>query len=416
MHFELPPEVTGLAAALGIGLLIGLERERRKADRGHAGAAGIRTFALTALLGALGVLAGGEATLVALALVVGLLATASYVRAKEKDPGLTTEVALVLAFLLGAVAMRMPALAGAIGVVVTIMLAARSRMHEFVKQVITEDEMRDGLLLAAAAMVILPLTPDHAIDPFGVFNPRTLWTLVVLMMAINAAGYIALRALGPRWGLSFSGLASGFVSSSATIAAMGSRATKSPELRPGVVAGAVLSSVATVIQLAIVLGAISFEVLRAATMPLLCAGAVAVAYGAVYAAISLRMKAKDMEPGRAFDPKVALIFAATITAVLMIAAVVNEALGNAGVWLTTALAGFADAHAAAAAAAQMAAGGKLDAASAVIPILLGFTTNSITKIVVAFTTGGWAFARHVVPGVVLMAIAAWLGASSSAMV
>ncbi|MCP2871735.1 DUF4010 domain-containing protein, partial [Salmonella enterica subsp. enterica serovar Typhimurium] len=88
--------------------------------------------------------------------------------------------------------------------------------------------VHDGLLLAAAALVILPLVPDRAVDPLGAINPRTLWKLAVLMMAINACGHIALRAAGPALGLSFAGFASGFVSSTATIAAMGAEARRNP--------------------------------------------------------------------------------------------------------------------------------------------------------------------------------------------
>lgn len=410
MPLEINSTLLGLATALGVGLLIGLERERRKAEQ-KSGVAGLRTFALTALLGALGTLFDEQLVLVVLTLVVGLLALAAHQRATEEDPGLTTEIALVVTFVLGALAMREVMLAAGIGVLVAVMLAARTRLHNFARKVITDEEMRDALLLAAAALVILPLTPNHVVGPYEVLNPRKLWTLAVLMMAINAAGYVALRAAGPRFGLSFAGFASGFVSSSATIAAMASRARRNPELRRGAVSGAVLSSVATVLQLGVILGATSTAALQAVALPLAGAGLVAIAYGAIYAWHTAKQSSdQPIAPGRAFDPRVALLFAGMIGAVLLLSAAVTDWLGTTGLWLASALSGFADAHAPAAAVGAMTAGGKLNAAQAVVPILAAFTTNSVTKVVIALSTGDTGFAWQVIPGVVLMVAAAWLGA------
>src|SRR5690606_23705603 len=151
-------------------------------------------------------------------------------------------------YLLGGLAMREPQLSAALAVVVAIVLAARTRIHNWIHDVLTDAEIRDGLMLAAAALVILPLTPREPIDPWGIIQLRQLWLLAVLVMAINSIGYIALRALGPRVGLIIAGLLSGFVSSTATIAAMGARVKENPELHRGAVAGAAASSVATIVQ------------------------------------------------------------------------------------------------------------------------------------------------------------------------
>jgi uncharacterized membrane protein (DUF4010 family) len=134
-----------------------------------------------------------------------------------------------------------------------VLLAARTRLHRFVQDVLTEQELQDALLFAAAALVILPLTPDHPIGPLSVLNLRTLWKLVVTVMSISALGYIAMRALGPRFGLPLTGLASGFISSAATIGSMGARAAKEPKLRRAAAAGAVLSTVSTILQMAVIL-------------------------------------------------------------------------------------------------------------------------------------------------------------------
>ncbi len=409
MPADIDPRLTGLAAALGIGLLIGIERERRKGEGPARAAAGLRTFTLASLLGALAMLLGGGATLAVLAAVVGALAIVSYRRSRDDDPGLTTEIALVLTFMLGALAMHDARLATGIGVLVAIALAARSQLHRFVVRVLSEQEVHDGLLLAAAALVILPLVPDRAVDPLGAINPRTLWKLAVLMMAINACGHIALRAAGPALGLSFAGFASGFVSSTATIAAMGAEARRNPALRAGAVSGAVLSSLATVVYLALLLAATSPAVLRAMAAPLLAAGVAAAAYGLLIALRSVRTHDGDTPPpGRPFNPRLALLFAATMGALLLLTAFLTDRYGTGGAGIAAALAGFADAHSASAAVAALQASGRIAAEQAVLPILAAFTTNACSKLIVAVTTGDRSFALHVVPGVLLSVGAAWL--------
>ena len=216
------------ATALGIGLLIGTERERRKGEGAARAPAGVRTFALVALAGALSLYVGGELAFAVTLAGVAVLAGLGYSRSQGEDPGITTEAALILTMLLGGGAMRAPALAAALAVTVAILLAARTRIHHFVRTVLSEQEVNDALILAAAILVVLPLVPDRYVGPFDAINPRTLWLLVVLMMAIGAAGYIGQRLLGPRFGLPAAGFASGFVSSAATIGSMGERARAAP--------------------------------------------------------------------------------------------------------------------------------------------------------------------------------------------
>jgi uncharacterized membrane protein (DUF4010 family) len=398
-----------LAIALGIGLLIGIERERRKGEGPARSVAGIRTFAVAALLGAVSLLLGGEILLSVVVCGVLLLAAIGYYRSTE-DPGLTTEVALLLTALLGALAMRQPALAAGLGAGVAILLAARSRMHHFARKVLTEGEFNDALMLAAATLVVLPLIPDRYIGPFAAVNPRVAWTIVILMMAIGAAGHIALRLLGPRYGLAVAGFAAGFVSSAATIGSMGERAQQTPALLRAAVAGAVLSTVATVAQMTALLAATSLEVLRAMALPLLFAGVVAVAYGALFMLRTAGEPAPDGgDPGRAFSFRTALLFALTITGVMFISAAIVAWLGAAGLVPAAGAAGFADAHAIAVSIGSLVAAQKISVAEAVIPILIALSTNTVTKIALAVINGGSRYAMQVVPGLVLTIMAAWLG-------
>ena len=413
--------VVRLAVALAIGLLVGLERERRKGSGPGRGPAGIRTFALTALVGGLSALLPGGLVFVVAAAFIAALAVVAYVRSPARDPGLTTEVALVATFLLGGLALRDPALASGVGVVVAVLLAARGWLHRFVRSVLTEDEVHDALVLAAAALVILPLAPDRGLGPFEALNPRRIWMLVVIVMAIGGAGHVAVRILGARAGLPIAGFAGGFVSSTATIGTMGSRARATPVLGRAAAAGAVLSTVATVLQLAIVLGATSPATLRAMALPLALAGVAAVAYGLAVAWRSAGPSRRGGNPARdaaaddaaaksrAFDLRAALLFAVVVSAVLLLAAAVTDWLGAPGTFAAAALSGFADTHAAAIAVASLASAGTLSAGDAVVPILAAFTTNTVSKIVVARTTGDRRFVLVTVPGLVLVAAAAWTG-------
>jgi uncharacterized membrane protein (DUF4010 family) len=398
--------------ALGVGLLIGVERERTNLETGAVAAAGLRTFSIAALLGAAAALLAADTLVPIAVLVVGLFAALSYWGTlKEQGPGLTTELALLLTVLAGALAMVAPAAAAAIGAMTALLLGGRRQLHHFVGSVLTEEEVRSALVLAAAVIVVLPVLPNQPMGPFGALNPYKVWRLVVLVLLIGSAGHVATRLLGPRYGLPVSGLASGFISSSATIGAMGARAAKSPEVLGAAAAGAVLSTVATVVQLAAVVGATSEPALKALTPALIPAGVAAAGYGALFTVRALRQPAPEGEPpGRPFSLSAALVFAATLSAVMLASAALREWFGEAGAIVAAALAGFVDTHASAISIAAMVASDKLSPDAAMIPILAGFTTNSVTKVILASTAGGPAFARRVVPGVLLVAAAAWIGA------
>lgn len=388
--------------------MIGAERERKREDGEAHFVAGIRTFAVTSLLGAVSWTLGGvPLTAVTLGAITAYAAVA-YFRTHEHDPGLTTEVSLLLTVMLGALAMREPPVASGLAVVLAVLLAARAPLHRFVRSVLSDEEIRDGLILAAATLVVLPLTPNEAMGPHMAINPRRIWTIVVLVMAVSAAGYIAVRLLGPRYGLPVAGFASGFVSSSATIAAMAARSKEEPGLLRPAVAGAALSSVATVVQMAMLLAAISAPVLRAMAGPLAAAGVAALLYGALFTWRSARSDEGDgRQRGHPFSLKAALLFAGAIAFVLVAAAALNDRFGRAGALIAAAFAGFADAHSPAVSVASLAESGKLALADSAVPILAALSTNAVTKAALALY-GSRSYAAQVIPGLVLMIGAAWL--------
>lgn len=403
--------VARIGVALGIGLLVGLERERRKGEGAQRGAAGLRTFAVASLAGAIGFIVGGGALLALVtAGVIGLSAIA-YLRTSRDDPGLTSEVALVLTVLLGGLAIQRPGLAAGVGVMLTVLLAARTRLHAFVRSVLMEGEVRDGLIFASATLVVLPLLPDRPIGPYDALNPRAIWIIVILVMAIGAAGHVAMRLLGAQAGLPIAGFAGGFVSSMATIGTMGARATKTPALLGSAVAGAVLSTVATVAQMFVILTAVSIPVLQAMMVPLICGGVAAVAYGAIFTVISARETSDaELKPGRAFSPPAALLLAGVLSGVLLLSAALQDAFGELGLVIGAAVAGLADTHAPAVAVAAVAASGKIDAAAAVMPIVAAMSANTVSKAVVAWVSGGPAYALRLIPGLLAVIAAVWAGA------
>ena len=390
---------------------MGAERERRKAHGPSRAAAGIRTFALASLLGGVSVVLGGNLMLALVTSAVALLSAVAYLQTYQEDPGLTSETALVLAVLLGGLAQTEITTASALAVIVTVLLAVRAPLHRFVAEVLSETELSDALIFAAATLVVLPLMPNRYMGPFGAINPRVIWRIVILMMSISAVGYIAGRLLGPRVGLPIAGLASGFVSSTATIGAMGARSVQQPMLARSAVAGAVLSSVATILQMAIVLAATSRTVLYEMRYPLVASGVAAVAYGALFTFRSAQEDTQTpVHKGSAFSLKSALLFAGVIAAMLFLSAALNAWLGKVGVIVAAIAAGFADTHAAAVSVASLVSGDKMNAPAAVLPILAAFTTNTISKAIIAASTGGRSFALQVIPGLAIMIVAAWVGA------
>ncbi|MCP1373370.1 DUF4010 domain-containing protein [Dyella lutea] len=401
----------GLAVALGIGLLMGAERERRKGVGIQRAVAGIRTFAVVAVLGAVCASVDLRLLVAALLALTGLLAVA-YARDRSDDPGLTTETALIACLVLGGMAVEHSGLAAATGVAVTGLLASRDWLHRFVSGVLTAAELNNLLVLAAATLMVLPLIPDRAMGPFGAIQPHTIWIIVILVMAIGAAAHVLLRWLGSGLALPLAGLLSGFVSSAATIGVMGARARSLPDQRSRSVAAAVLSTVATFVQMSVVLAVADLHVLRQLAVPLVAGGT-----AAALVALLVLWRTRDAADGRtveagaaAFSLKGALVLGATIALVQLVAAALRAWLGEGGLLLTAAVAGLADTHAPAVSFATLSAQGSIAPAGAVVPILVALTANTASKAVIAAAAGGWAFARPVIGGLAVVLLATWAGA------
>ncbi|MDP3210812.1 MAG: hypothetical protein CTY35_04695 [Methylotenera sp.] len=398
-----------LAVALGIGLLIGAERERSKADGGDRTIAGVRTFTIASLLGAVSTSVNFWLLVVSIICVTVFVATAYFTR-RDEDPGLTTEISLVFTVILGGLAMTTASMAASLAVAAAILLAAKEPIHGFVRGVVTKDEMIDFLILAAATLIVLPLVPNALVGPFDAINPRNLWLIVILVMFIGALGHLALRLLGSRTGLPLVGLVSGFISSIATIGAMGARVRKTPDLIGTAVAGATLSSLSTVLQLVMLLAAIHPPTLHALKVPLLFGGLTIALYGLVITLNSFNHQSQELsKPSRSFSVKTALTLALVIAVVLIASAALKAWFGQAGLVVASAVAGLADVHASTISAASLAASNKITAANAAVPILVAFSANALSKVITAAVTGGKVFFQQVTLGLVLQVSAIWLG-------
>ncbi|OKH85250.1 membrane protein [Mycobacterium sp. ST-F2] len=392
-------QIEPFLVALAIGLLLGLERERSHARKLPAGS---RSFALLSLAGA--VAAGfGQWVIVVGFLGVGALIALAYFRTSAEDPGTTTATAALVAYLLGALAYSRPAVAVALAVVVAGLLVSKNRIHRFARDIMTEVELEDAIKFLVVAFVILPLLPDRGLGPYGVLNPEKVWALVVLLTGIGWVGYIGVRALGPERGLLVTGIAGGFVSASATTASMGRLSRTTPSLRAPL-AASLLASLATFVQLLIVIAVVDIEVLRRLWPPVAAGAAVLVVIAAVvYRGAgrpeqSATTAVEGAPASRPFALRPALILAAVLTLALLVGRWGADVLGTQGAVLAAFAAGLADAHAGSVAAASLAAKGDITVDTALLAVAAALGSNLIVKTVLAFTAGGGRFGLRFLAG------------------
>ena len=209
-------------AALLIGALVGVEREKHKNASREITFGGMRTYILSAEAGAasawLGQILGTPWIFIFTVLAVAALVGTAYTLEHSADPkslGLTTEVAAINVCLLGgAVMYDQMGIAVALAIINTAVLAFKQPLHGIVAKLGTED-IYAGLKLLIASFIVLPLLPDYTVDPLDALNPYKLWLLVVLISALSLTGYIATRWLGTAHGTAITGLTGGIVSSTA---------------------------------------------------------------------------------------------------------------------------------------------------------------------------------------------------------
>ncbi len=395
-----------LSSALGLGLLIGLVRERSEGIANTI--AGLRTHALIALSAAVAASIGLPVFLLVLAAVI-VLAALAYRATYVHDPGLTSEIALVLTCLLGGLAVPSPGLATALAVLVALLLYAKAPLHRLTRDKLSEREVFDGLLLLASALVVLPLLPDRTFGPFDAINPATLWRLVVLVMAVSALGHVALRVVGNRWGLAIAGFFAGYVSSTAAVIGFGQRAKETPALLRSAVAAALLSNLASLSLCVPILMAVS-PPLVLALWPELAATATVLLAGGL---LGLRAGREDPVPlpaaqTRMFRFSHALGFAALVAGLTWIAAALTVWIGPQGAIAASIVSATAELHAAVATMGNLTASGAVDTATARWWLLGLLAASLATKSVIAWLSGGRAYGLRVSAGLMTALAAAVL--------
>jgi uncharacterized membrane protein (DUF4010 family) len=410
--------VWNFATALLVGTLIGIERERHTQEHETPGIAGLRTFILYALFGALcGWLALEFRS--PWVLGAGLLATsgvllAGYVLTARLQPdnvGQTTEIAALATFLLGAVAAAGEReLAAGIGVLIAAVLAYKQPLHGFVDR-LDADDVYAALRLLIATFIVLPILPDEPLDPWEILAPQKLWLLVLMISTLSLVGYVLTRALGAHRGIPITGLAGGLASSTAVTLSL-SRQSREPEYEQAgaaIVAGVLLAWTVS-------LGRVFVEVLvvNRALLPALLPPLVAMALVCAGWALFL-MRRAGKEGGDAqqvplrnpFSLTSAMKFAAVFAIVLLVVKLVQLHAPAAGMYVVAAIAGTTDVDAMTLSMAQYARTNSAQVAAHAITIAILSNTLVKTGMVVVI---GHASIRKSILAATATIIAAGVGA------
>jgi uncharacterized membrane protein (DUF4010 family) len=390
------------AIALAMGALVGVERER---GSGLHRFGGIRTFTLLALTGALSVWLSIrlEAPLVlGLGVIsVGALLTASYVEAARRGselPGITTEVAGVVVFLLGGVcAAGMPELAVPLAILTTGVLAFKTQLHTLVRR-LGHDDIAAALQLLFATFIILPLLPNQTLDPWDSLNPYKLWWLVILISGLSLLGYVAVRWLGPGRGLVLTGLFGGLVSSTAVSMSFARRSREAPELQSALASGILLAwtimFVRVVLEVAVVSPALVPAVAPSMVSMGLAAGiGVAVLYRQGRKTEQTAEQADDLSLKNPFSLWEAMKFGAFFAAILFVVALIRVRLSAQWLYAIAAVAGTTDVDAITLSLAD-ATNRDLSPQIATWSILIAALSNTLVKLGIVATTGSRGLAKR----------------------
>jgi len=396
-----------LAVALGCGLLVGIERERRKGSGPGRAFAGLRTFAVACVAGAAAALTQITGLIVLGAVLVAGLTLLAYRRDRSDDPGVTTEIALLLTYLNGVLCAWSLPLAAGLAVGLTALLAGRERLHRFALQWLRTGEVRDGIVLAALALMALPLVPDQPL--WGTpLNPHKVVQLLVLLLGVQSLAHLAARLLAARHAVAVSALASGFVSSTATIATLG-LAVREQGAHPRLMAGGgLLSCVSTQAQLLLVAAAMQPAWLARLWLPALV-GLVVVAIwgwllvrGAPADGDGLSVSSPRIEglgtggDDRMFSLRGAAAVAVLLSGIQLAVHALQRWMGDAGLLAGALVAAMADLHAAM--AAVFSATMPVSGTAGVWAVALALLVHAASKSFTAGLTGGSAYLRWLAPG------------------
>lgn len=393
-------ELINFALALALGLLMGMEREVSKRVH-HTAIGGIRTFPLSCVIGYIaGLLSTQFGGIIAGAGIVAIAGIAVAAGISGKTRGITTELALVLAGVVG-VALgaghTVPALLGA--VVGTVLLSQKVQLHRWV-ETLTPTDVRAIVTFAVVAAVVLPLLPDMPLGPNGVLNPRRVWMVVALVTAINVAGYVATKYLHARHSIVLSAIVGSLVSSTAVTWSFASQSRGNPRTVQFYGIGIALASCVMFIRVGF-FAAVFHRAFLAQLFPVLLASAAA-GLGALWLAVR-RVTSLSPEddaplpasPGNPAQLRSALAFGGFYAGIASLGAILNDAFGRSGLLVLGAISGLADLDAITIAMSSSTAAGSVTLAVAESVVVAAMLTNTLVKIGIAVIRGERAVRRIV---------------------
>lgn len=405
-----------LGLALAIGLLLGLERgwhgrEEPEGDR----IAGIRTFALTGLLGGVsGWLADLTTPLLpalALLALAGLLAVSYWARLKEDDDlGLTTEVALLLTFGLGAAAaLGAMAPAAAVAVVAALLLSMKRRLHGWVRR-IERLELEALFKLALLSVVVLPVLPDRGYGPGEVLNPFEVWWAVVIVAGLSFVGYVAIRLAGARFGMLATGLFGGLASSTSTSLALARLVKAQETLAAPAAAGTVVAGSVTFLRILVLVAVFEPALVAPLAVPMGIMAAVGLIGAALIHILADGHEGAEEELGGLANPlelTSAFAFGAVLAVVLLAIHYLEGWLGTGGVFAAAAMSGITDVDALTISVSRL-VGGDVSAPAGAVAIFIAAAVNTAVKGGISLVAGGRGVGGRVIAvyGAVLPAGAA----------
>jgi uncharacterized membrane protein (DUF4010 family) len=390
-------QIVGLATALGIGLLIGIERgwKSRDAEPGSR-VAGVRTFALFGLLG--GAVGIAAVELGAIVLALGLIALAaplvvSYFLSfqRTKDLGITSLTAALVVFVLGALAgLGHLEAAAAAAVAVTLLLGLKPELHRWVEG-LSEEELRAGLKLLVISVVLLPVLPNRGYGPWEAINPYQLWWMVVLIAAISFVGYFAVKLIGASRGILFTGLFGGLASSTGLTLHFSRTARRERDL-DDILAAAVLLACGTAFpRLAVIAALINPQLAKLALIPLAVMAVIVYASAVLFWRRQPGAKAdNDAILDNPLELKSALSFGLLLAAIMFLAQGLKSWFGDAGVLALATVSGIADVDAISLSLARMSTE-DLGLRVATLGLIIAAAVNTVVKGIMTASIGGGRF-------------------------
>jgi uncharacterized membrane protein (DUF4010 family) len=401
---ELLTVALDFATTILLGALIGIEREKRKAEEEKTGhIAGLRTFILLALLGAAaGWLSRTLSTpwiLAAALLIVGAVVVAGYFVTARSSPdgwGLTTEIAAVVVFLLGAMVMLgYETLAIGLGVVTAAVLAYKQPLHGFVEK-LGWDDVYAGVRLLIATFIALPLLPDQTIDPWGALNPYKLWLLVILISSLSLVGYVLTRLLGASRGVALTGLVGGLASSTAVTLSFAKEGREKPGIANALACGILLAWAVMFVRVLVLVAVVNRALLAPLLVPFLVMAVTVGVFAAFYyfrdGSTEKRASAKgEVDVKNPFSLMAAAKFGALFAIILLVVKIVQQTMPPSGLYAVAALSGLVDVDAITLSMAELAQSGE--AHTAVIAIVIASLSNTLVKCGMAFVVAGFALGK-----------------------